>query len=210
MSTKSKRRDLLRRGLWLSWFTVAWNVIEAVVAIAAGAIASSVALISFGIDSSVEIISALVVTWRLSHELRGAAADDTKVLEKRTARITGGLLLLLATYIFVDAGRRLLGFGEVAQPSPVGIIMTGLSLVVMPLLGWAKLRTAHALQSATMRADAFETVTCAWLSLTTLSGLVLNAAFAWSWADPLAAVLIIPLIVREGIEGWQPDSGASQ
>jgi divalent metal cation (Fe/Co/Zn/Cd) transporter len=199
----SYRGRLLRRGLWLSLATVAWNVVEAIVAIAAGAIASSVALISFGIDSSVEIISALVVSWRILRELRGRGAQNTDLLERRAARITGGLLLLLAVYILVDAGRRLLGWGEEAQASLVGIALTGLSLLVMPLLGWAKLRTAHGLQSAAMRADAFETITCAWLSLTTLSGLALNAAFGWSWADPLAAILIIPLIVREGIEGWQ-------
>jgi divalent metal cation (Fe/Co/Zn/Cd) transporter len=183
--------------------TVAWNVGEAVVAIAAGAIAGSVALISFGIDSSVEIISAMVVSWRLWREYRGRAAQDTDLLERQAARITGGLLLLLAVYIVVDAGRRLMGFGEEADASLAGIALTGLSLLVMPLLGWAKLRTAQALQSAAMRADAFETIACAWLSLTTLLGLALNAALGWSWADPLAAILITPLIVREGIEGWQ-------
>jgi cation diffusion facilitator family transporter len=193
----------LSRGLWLSLATVAWNIVEAVVALAAGAIASSIALISFGIDSSVEIISAVVVSWRLWVELRGGTAQSTEGLERRTARITGGLLLLLAAYIVVDAGRRLSGYGEEAEASFAGIVLTVLSLLVMPLLGWAKLRTANALQSAAMRADAFETITCAWLSLTTLSGLTLNAAFGWSWADPLAAVLITPLIIREGIEGWQ-------
>ena len=199
----SYRSRLLRRGLWLSLSTVAWNVVEAVVAIAAGAIASSVALISFGIDSSVEIISAVVVSWRLWREYRGRAAQNTDLLERRAARITGGLLLLLAVYIVVDAGRRLIGFGEEADASLAGIALTGLSLLVMPLLGWAKLRTAHALQSAAMRADAFETIACAWLSLTTLLGLALNAAFGWSWADPLAAMLITPMIVHEGIAGWQ-------
>ena len=193
----------MRRGLWLSSLTVAWNVVEAVITIAAGVIANSIALISFGIDSSIEIISALVVSWRLWREYRGGLSEDANLVERRAARITGGLLLLLAFYITVDAGRRLLGFGEQADASPVGIALTGLSLLIMPLLGWAKLRTASALRSAAMRADAFETITCAWLSLTTLVGLTLNAGFGWSWADPLAAILIIPLIVREGIEGWQ-------
>jgi len=123
--------------------------------------------------------------------------------ERRTSRITGGLLLLLAVYIVMDAGRWLLGFGADADASLAGIALTGLSLLVMPLLGWTKLRTAQALQRAAMRADAFETITCAGLSLTTLAGLALNAGFGWSWADPPAAILIIPIIVREGIEGWQ-------
>jgi divalent metal cation (Fe/Co/Zn/Cd) transporter len=183
--------------------TVAWNVVEAVVALAAGAIAGSVALISFGIDSSVEIISAVIVSRRLWREYRGSAGQNTDLLEMRAARITGGLLLLLAVYIVVDAGRRLIGFGEDADASLAGIALTGVSLLVMPLLGWAKLHTAHNLHSAAMRADAFETIACAWLSLTTLLGLALNAALGWSWADPLAAMLITPMIVREGIEGWQ-------
>src|SRR3990172_1434540 len=112
-------------------------------------------------------------------------------------------LLRLAAYIIVDAGRRLFGFGAEAQESKVGIVLTAISLVVMPLLGWAKLRTATSLRSGALRADAYETITCSWLSLTTLAGLLLNAAFGWWWADPLAALAIVPLAVREGLEGWR-------
>ncbi len=125
------------------------------------------------------------------------------MLERRTGRIAGALLLGLAAYIAIDAGRRLFGYGTEPQESRLGIALTALSLVVMPALGRAKLRTAIALKSSALRADAYETLTCAWLSLTTLAGLVLNAALGWWWADPLAALAIVALAVREGIEGWR-------
>ena len=112
-------------------------------------------------------------------------------------------MLVLALYILLDASRRLLGFGGRAGESLIGIVVTAISLLVMPLLGWAKLRTARSLASGALRADAYETITCAWLSFTTLAGLLLNAALGWWWADPLAALLLIPLIVREGLEGWR-------
>ena len=196
------RGTLLRRGVILEGATVGWNIVEGVIAVSAGAIASSVALIGFGVDSFVETASGAVVGWRLRTELNGQA-DEERIedLERRAGRVAGTLLLGLAVYIVIDAGRRLLGFGAEAQESRVGIALTAISLVVMPYLGWAKLRTARALRSGALRADAYETVTCAWLSLTTLLGLVLNAAFGWWWADPLAALAIVPLVVREGLEG---------
>jgi cation diffusion facilitator family transporter len=194
------RHHLLRRGLWLTIVVVGWNVIEGFVAVTAGMLASSVALISFGIDSSIEVLSSFVVAWRLRAELAHADVERAQQLEKRAAPITGGLLLILAAYIVVDAGRRLLGIGEEPQTSWAGMALTSLSLVIMPVVGWAKLRTAEALGSGSLRADAYETITCAWLSFTTLAGLVLNALFHWTWADPLAALLILPLIVREGWE----------
>ena len=115
------------------------------------------------------------------------------------------MLLALAAYILIDAGRRLAGWGREAEESFVGIALTFISLIVMPLLGWSKLRTARALGSKALRVDASETIACAWLSLTTLGGLVLNAAFGWAWADPLAACVLVPLIVREGLEGLRAE-----
>ena len=109
----------------------------------------------------------------------------------------------LSVYIVVDAGRRLFGFGSEAEESRLGIVLTAISMIVMPVLGWAKLRTAVALHSGALRADAYETITGSWLSVTTFLGLVLNAAFGWWWADPLAALAIVPLAVREGLEGWR-------
>ena len=198
------RAAFLRRGVLFQAASVGWNIVEGVIAVAAGAPASSVALIGFGIDSFVETASAAVVGWRLRAELAGDL-DDERVerLERGAGRIAGALLLCLAAYIVIDGGRRLLGFGAEARESLVGIVLTVVSSVVMPLLGMAKLRVARGLQSRAMRADAYETMACSWLSLTTLAGLLLNAAFGWRWADPLAALAIVPLVVREGLEGWR-------
>jgi divalent metal cation (Fe/Co/Zn/Cd) transporter len=143
-----------------------------------------------------------VVGLRLRAELRGPADHEmVERMERRAGRMAGALLLGLAAYILVDAGRRLLGHGPEARESLVGIVLTAISAVVMPALGWAKLRTARALGSGALRADAYETIACSWLSLTTLLGLLLNALLGWWWADPLAALAIIPLVVREGLEG---------
>jgi divalent metal cation (Fe/Co/Zn/Cd) transporter len=202
MTSTTARAKLLRRGLYLSVTVVVWNVLEGIIAVTAGLLASSVALISFGIDSSVEVLSALVVTWRLWSELRHGDRSAAEALERRAARVTGTLLLVLSVYIVVDAGRRLLGFGAEAASSMVGMALTSASLIAMPILGWAKLRTAHGLNSASMRADSYETIACAWLSLSTLLGLALNACLGWSWADPVAALVIVPLVVREGLEAY--------
>jgi divalent metal cation (Fe/Co/Zn/Cd) transporter len=201
------RASLLRRGLLLEAASVGWNIVEGVIAVAAGVPASSVALIGFGIDSFVETASAAVVGWRLRAELAGDP-DHERIarLERGAGRIAGALLLGLAVYIVIDAGRRLLGFGAEARESMVGIVLTAASSVVMPVLGRAKLRIARALGSGAMRADAYETMACWWLSLTTLAGLLLNVAFGWWSADPLAALAIVPLVVREGLEGWRGNS----
>jgi divalent metal cation (Fe/Co/Zn/Cd) transporter len=198
------RTKLLRRAIDLAMVTVGWNTIEGIIAVVAGVSASSVALIGFGVDSFVETASAAVVGWRLRAELVGQLDDEqAEALERRAGRIAGSLLLALAVYIVIDAGRRVLGFGPEAQESRLGMALTALSLVVMPVLGWAKLRTALVLKSGALRADAYETIACWWLSVTTLAGLVLNAVFGWWWADPLAALAIVPLVVREGLEGWR-------
>jgi len=201
------RRRLLRRGWWLAVATVGWNIAEGVIAVAAGIAAGSVALVGFGLDSFVETASAVVVGWRLRDELHGAAPVRAGEIERRAARIGGALLLALSVYIALDSLRRLLGFAARAEESGVGIAVTALSLVVMPLLGRIKLRTAAALGSRALRTDAFETIACAWLSLTTLMGLALNARFGWWWADPLAGLALVPLIAREGIEGWCGHAG---
>jgi divalent metal cation (Fe/Co/Zn/Cd) transporter len=199
----SPRRRLLKTGLLLAGGTILWNIVEGVIAVASGVLASSVALIGFGIDSFIETTSAAVIGWRLWRELRDAESDRAELIEKRAARIAGGLLLILAAYLTIDAGRRLLGFGSEANETGVGLALTAVSLVVMPLLGQAKLRVGAALESRALRADAHETLFCAWLSLTTLIGLGLNVWWGWSWADPAAALILVPFIVREGLEGWR-------
>ena len=210
---QASRAQWLRRGWWLEVATICWNVLEGIIAVTAGTASGSVALIGFGIDSFVETASAGVVGWRLGSELHGRSAIDAKRIERRAARIAGSLLLVLAAYILFDAGRRLLGYGERAGESIIGIGLTAASLAVMPILGRAKLRTARRLESGALRADAYETIACAWLSLTTLVGLVLNATLGWWWADPLAALALVPLIVREGLEGLRNEAcgcGAEQ
>lgn len=208
--TAASRPDLLRRGYRLAAATVSWNLAEAVIATTAGILAGSVALVGFGVDACIELTSGVIVGWRLRKELRGQSAEQIERTERIAARIAGVLLLGLACYILIDAGRRLLGFGELPDESPLGIGLTAVSMIIMPLLGRAKLRTAKALGSGALRADAYETITCAWLSLTTLVGLSLNAAFGWWWADPAAALVLVPLIVREGLEAWRGECGCHE
>jgi divalent metal cation (Fe/Co/Zn/Cd) transporter len=185
-----QRPDLLRRGVVLEAVTVAWNLVEGIVAVAAGTMAHSVALVAFGVDSFIETTTAFIVGWRLREEYRGRSPAGAEDIERRATRIAGALLLMLAAYIVFDAGARLVGLGEDARGSRLGIGLTALSLIVMPLLARAKLRVAARLGSRALRADAYETIACAWLSLTTLAGLGLNATLGWSWADPLAALLL--------------------
>lgn len=195
-----RRVSLLRRGVLLEVATVTYNTLEGLVAIVAGLAAGSVALTGFGVDSVIEVASGVVLWWRLREELGSAPAGPS--VEARAARGAGALLLALAAYLVVESGRRLI-VRDRPEPSAVGMVLTALSLIVMPLLARAKLRTAGALESAALRADAHETIVCAWLSLTTLVGLGLNALLGWWWADPLAALAMLPLIVREGLEAWQ-------
>jgi cation diffusion facilitator family transporter len=195
----SPRRKTLQLALRLAGITVAWNVIEGVIAVTAGAEAGSIALLGFGIDSFIETASAAVVGLRLYQEWQGRSPEALERIEKRASRIAGALLLALAAYVLLDSLRRLY-VGAEAGESMLGVALTAVSLIVMPVLGRAKLRAAAELNSRALRADAYETITCAWLSLTTLLGLTANAAFGWHWADPIAALVLVPLIVREGLE----------
>lgn len=197
------REALVRRGFVLCALTLAWNVVEGVVGIWAGIEADSIALFGFGVDSFVETASAAVVGWRLHYEMRGRAPAAAEKAERRAARIAGTLLLLLAAYIMIDSVRVLAGYGAEPGPSTLGIVLTAVSLVLMPLLGRAKLDVARRIESRALRADGYESISCAWLSLAVLAGLVLNAALGWWWADPAAALALLPLIVREGLEGWR-------
>lgn len=197
----SNRRILVRKGLGLTIFSFAWNILEGVIAITAGVLANSVALISFGIDSFVESSSAGVLTWRLHHELKHGSRESAEQAEKWAAKIAGSILLLLAIYIVIDAGRRLFGYGGEAEKSWLGIALTTISVVVMPFVAREKLKVASAIQSKALRADAMETLACTWLSIATLAGLGLNVLFGWTWADPVSALLIVPLVVKEGLEG---------
>ena len=195
------RLSLVRRGFHLAVFTVAWNLLEGIIAIVSGIFAGSVALVGFGVDSFVEVASGIVVGWRFSYEMSDRSEEQTEKAERWAAHIAGTLLLMLAAYLLIDSSRRLLGFGRKPDSSLPGIALTILSLSIMPILARAKLKTAASLESKALRADAYETIACAWLSATTLAGLALNAAFGWWWADPVAALVLVPLIAREGLEG---------
>ena len=192
------RARLQRRAWWLAWATVAYNAVEAVVGIGAGVAAGSIALISFGADSVVECLSALVIIWQFS----GVPEDR----ERQARRLIGVCFLVLAGYITLDSVRALAS-ADPAEPSPVGIGLAAASLVVMPVLSWAKRRTGVRLGSRAVVADSLQTLLCTYLSAVLLAGLVLNAALGWSWADPLVALAIAAVAAREGWRAWrgEPD-----
>jgi divalent metal cation (Fe/Co/Zn/Cd) transporter len=188
---------LQRRIRILVWATIGYNVIEAAVALTEGARASSTALLGFGLDSVVEVSAAAAVAWQF-------AADDPERREKAALRFVAFSFFALAAYVTVESVRALLGYAE-ARHSPIGIGLAVASLVVMPAMAWAQIRTGRELGSASAVANAKQTLLCSYLSAALLAGLVLNAAFGWSWADPAAALVIAGFAVREGWEAWQGD-----
>ncbi|MEU9916230.1 cation transporter [Streptomyces sp. NPDC051001] len=194
----ARRETLARRIRLLVTATIVYNVIEAAAALTAGTIASSTALIGFGLDSVIEVSSAAAVAWQFS-------ARDHAVREARehtTLRIIAVSFFVLAAYVTTDAVRALTGTGE-AESSLPGIVLAALSLAVMPFLSAAQRRAGRELGSASAIADSKQTLLCTYLSAVLLAGLVLNAALGWSWADPLAALAIAALAVKEGRDAWQ-------
>lgn len=190
-----RRRVLTRRIRLLVAATMSYNVIEAVVAIGAGAQASSTALIGFGLDSVIEVSSAAAVAWQFSK-------PDHEAREKAALRIIALSFFALAAYVSVESVRTLLGDAE-PRPSIVGIVLAAVSLVVMPLLSWAQRRTGRELGSRSAVADSKQTLLCTYLSAVLLAGLLLNSLFGWSWADPIAGLVIAAVAVREGVEAWK-------
>lgn len=188
----------LRKALRLEYFTIAWNVTEAVVAIGAGIAAGSIALIGFGFDSSIEGFAASVVIW----QLRGVHDEDR---ERRALRLIAITFFVLAAYVVFESLRDLVTNAE-PESSVIGIGVAVTSIIVMPTLGLAKKRLAQKMGSAVLRADAAETFLCSWLSVILLVGLVLNATVGWWWADPVAALGIAWLALREGREAWSGGS----
>lgn len=200
MTASMLRPALLRRGLLLEYLTVGWNVVEGVIAVGAGAVAGSPALIGFGVDSFVESVSGGALIWRLRAEIHGDLDDEAvERVEHRAERFVGIAFLLLAAYVAFEAVRSLVG-QEPPDASPVGIVLTAVSIVVMLWLARAKRRTGEALESRALIADSKQTYACWYLSITALAGLALNAVFGLWWADPVSALAIAVLLVREGIE----------
>lgn len=194
----ARRAVLVRRIRWIVAATITYNVIEAVVAITAGTLASSAALIGFGLDSVVEVLSAAAVAWQF-------AAPDPHRRERVALRLIALSFFGLALFVTIDAGRALLGLAA-PEHSPIGIALAAASLAVMPLLSWLERRTGTELGSASAVADSKQTLVCAYLSAALLAGLLLNTLLGWAWADSVAALAIAAFAVREGIEAWRGDA----
>jgi divalent metal cation (Fe/Co/Zn/Cd) transporter len=195
----AQRRSVLQRRVRLVVAAIiGYNLVEAAVAIGAGTAASSAALISFGLDSLVEVLSAAAIAWQFS-----AANPETR--ERAALRTVAIAFFALAAYVTVDSVRTLLG-GQEPESSPVGIVLAAISLAVMPGLSWLERRTGRELGSASVVADSKQTLLCTYLSAVLLVGLLMNSLLGWTWADPVAALVIAALAVREGVEAWRGDS----
>jgi divalent metal cation (Fe/Co/Zn/Cd) transporter len=200
-TSADERTALARRGRRLEYFTIVWNSLEGLIAIGAGVIAGSISLVGFGVDSFIEVTSGAALLWRMS-------GDDQARWEHReaiTLRIVWLCFVALAAYVAYEAVNDLVS-GSPSRPSAVGIALAGVSLVVMPLLARSKRRVARALASGAMRADARQTDFCMYLSAILLAGLVLNFLVGWWWADPIAALIMTPLIIKEGSSALRGDT----
>jgi divalent metal cation (Fe/Co/Zn/Cd) transporter len=193
----------VRRGLRLNYLTLAYNTVEAIVSIAAGLVAGSVALVGFGVDSGIEVTASAAAQWRLRADLDPVRRER---VERVTHRVIGASFLVLAAYVAVDSVTTLWK-REAPAASPAGLMILVLSLLVMPVLARAKRRVARALLSRALEADAAQTSLCAYLSLIALAGVGLNAAFGWWWADPVAALAMVPIVAKEGMEGLRGEAG---
>lgn len=192
------RASDVRAGRRLEYVTLGWNLLEAAVAVGAGVLAGSIALVGFGVDSLIESLSGAILLWRLqSHE-----ADERR--EQLALRLVGASFLVLAAYVAFEAVKSLY-LRELPETSIVGIVLAALSLIVMPLLARAKRKVAARLESRALHADSRQTNLCAYLSAILLGGLGLNALVGWWWADPVAALIMVPIIAREGVEALRGD-----
>jgi divalent metal cation (Fe/Co/Zn/Cd) transporter len=196
-----ERRRLSRRAQLLAGASVTYNVIEAIIAITAGLVAGSVALVGFGLDSVVEVSSGLIILWQFRHRLPESR-------ERQALRLLAFSFFGLAAYVAFESVRALIG-GSNPETSPVGIGLAIASLIVMPFLSWAQRRTGKALGSNAVVADGTQTLLCTYLSAVLLAGLVLNATLGWGWADPIAGLVIAAVAVREGLEAWRGEGCCS-
>lgn len=191
-----------RKALFLEYFGVGWNVLEGVIAITAGVLAGSIALVGFGLDSYIEVASGAVLIWRLRTQ---GNEDEEEMAEKRAILVVGVTFLALALYVIYESTKKLI-LREPPAESLIGILLAIVSLIVMPVLAWQKRKVAAQIHSRALAADALETLACSYLSFTLLVGLGLNAWLSWWWADPLAALAMVVFLLREGWEaieeGW--------
>ena len=191
------RKTVAERGKRLEYFTIAWNGLEGLVAVIAGMVAGSISLVSFGIDSFIEVTSGATLLWRMSVD---ADEDRRGKNERLSIRIVGACFITLAVYVAYEAVFDLFG-RKAPEHSIPGIVLACVSLIVMPILSRAKMKVGRDLGSAAMKADAKQTDFCVYLSAILLVGLLLNAAFGWWWADPVAALVMVPVIAKEGVAG---------
>jgi divalent metal cation (Fe/Co/Zn/Cd) transporter len=196
------RSHQIRRGIHLEYLTIAWNVFEGLVAVASGAAAGSIALIAFGIDSFIETSSGGVLLWRLRAERSG---QDAQQVERRALKMVGISFMLLAAYIAFESIKTLVQ-RETPERSIVGIAIAILSLIVMPWLARQKRKAAGSLKSSALKADSRQTSLCAYLSAIMLGGLLLNALLGWWWADPIAGLAMIPIVLKEGSEAFRGEA----
>jgi cation diffusion facilitator family transporter len=198
-TTLGRRERLHRRGLWLEWFTVAWNVMEAFVAIGVGLVVGSVALVGFGVDSGIEVVSAVALLWRLYRAGPNANTEEQGAAEKKALYLVAATFFLLAAYITYEAIGALIE-GEGPERSTVALVLSVLSLLIMPTLAYLKGRTGREMGSRALVADSVETWVCAYLSVALLAAVGLNATLGWWWADPVGALAMLPVIIWQGWE----------
>jgi divalent metal cation (Fe/Co/Zn/Cd) transporter len=191
------RSDLVRHGQRLEYFTIAYNSAEGFISIIAGLIAGSVSLIGFGLDSIIEVASGAAMLWRLHHDLDHSRREQ---VERTTLRIVGWCFIALALYIAYQSGSTLI-LHESPERSIPGIIVAAVSVVVMPLLAKAKRRVAAGIESGALKADSRQADFCTYLSAILLGGLLLNALLGWWWADPVAGIVMVPIIAKEAVDG---------
>ena len=198
----AERAALVKRGRALEYFTIAYNCLEGLIAIAAGLLAGSIALVGFGFDSVIEVTSGAALLWRLHIDADEARRERVEAI---SLRVVGVCFLALAAYLSYDSIKSL-WLHESPERSIPGIVLAAVSLVVMPLLARAKRRVARGIRSSAMQADAKQTDFCTYLSAILLGGLLLNTLFGWWWADPMAALVMVPIIAKEGIEGLRGET----
>ena len=191
------RADLVRRGRKLEYFTIAYNSLEGIIALLAGLFAGSIALVGFGFDSLIEVASGAALIWRLNADIDESRRERVETI---TIRAVGVCFLLLAAYIAYDSITSLVKH-QIPERSLPGILIAIISVIVMPLLSREKRKVAQAIRSGAMHADARQTEFCTYLSAILIGGLALNAILGWWWADPVAALVMVPIIAKEGIDG---------
>jgi len=201
MECPPNKHSLIRKALRLEYVLIAYNILEAVVSIGAGVAAGSIALVGFGLDSVIEVISAATLVWRLKGHRHADEEHESKI-EKRALRVVGVTFFALGLYVLVES-LKTLWFHEAPSESVVGIIVAILSLLIMPTLGFMKKKIGTQIGSAALKADAMETIICSILSAILLVGLGLNALFGWWWADPVAGLVMVGFILKEGWEAFE-------